>query len=37
MWDKAAKQYEEAKNPLKALKLWIKAGEFFIEKMIELI
>lgn len=26
IWDKAAKQYEEAKNPLKALKLWIKAG-----------
>lgn len=26
IWDKAAKQYEEAKNPLKALKLFIKAG-----------
>jgi len=26
MWDKAAKQYDEAKNPLKALKLYIKAG-----------
>jgi len=26
MWDKAAKQYDEAKNPLKALKLFIKAG-----------
>lgn len=26
IWDKAARQYEEAKNPLKALKLYIKAG-----------
>jgi len=25
-WDKAAKQYDLAKNPLKALKLFIKAG-----------
>lgn len=37
MWDKAAKQYDEAKNPLKALKLYIKAGEIFIEKMLDLI
>jgi len=26
MWDKAARQYDEAKNPLKSLKLYIKAG-----------
>jgi WD repeat-containing protein 19 len=37
MWDKAARQYDEAKNPLKALKLYIKAGEIFIDKMLDLI
>jgi hypothetical protein len=37
MWDKAAKQYDEAKNPLKSLKLYIKAGEIFIDKMLDLI
>lgn len=28
IWDKAAKQYEEAKNPLKALKLFIKLEKY---------
>lgn len=37
MWDKAAKQYEEAKNPIKALKLYQKAGEEFIPQMLELV
>ena len=37
LWNKAAKQYEQAKNPMKALKLYIKAGETFITNMIELI
>jgi len=37
MWDRAAKQYEEAKNPLKALKLWIKSGEIHIDSMLALI
>lgn len=36
-WNKAAKQYEQAKNPMKALKLWIKSGENYIQNMIELI
>ncbi len=37
MWHKAAKQYELAKNPMKALKIWIKSGETYIPNMIELI
>ena len=36
-WDKAAGQYDLANNQLKALKLYIKAGETFITKMLELI
>ena len=34
LWDKAAKQYELAKNPMKALKLYQKAGEDFIPQML---
>ena len=37
MWDKAAGQYNLANNQLKALKLFIKAGETYIDKMLELI
>jgi len=37
MWDKAAKQYDHANNQLKALKLYIKAGEHYIDKMLDLI
>jgi hypothetical protein len=37
MWDKAARQYELSKNPLKALKMWIKAGKLHIERMLELV
>ena len=37
IWDKAAGQYELGKNPLKALKLYIKAGEIFIERILELV
>lgn len=37
MWDKAAKQYDLANNQLKALKLYIKAGEIFIDQMLALI
>jgi len=34
MWDKAAGQYNLANNQLKALKLFIKAGETYIDKML---
>jgi|JI9StandDraft_1071089.scaffolds.fasta_scaffold208260_3 WD repeat-containing protein 19 len=37
LWDKAAKQYELAKNPMKSLKLYQKAGEDFIPQMLELV
>ena len=37
MWDKAAGQYDLANNQLKSLKLYIKAGETFIDKMLDLI
>lgn len=37
MWDKAAKQYDLANNQLKSLKLYIKAGEIFIDNMLDLI
>ena len=37
MWDKAGRQYDLANNQLKALKLYIKAGEIFIDNMLGLI
>ena len=37
MWDKAAKQYDLANNQLKSLKLYIKAGENYIDSMLNLI
>lgn len=37
MWDKAGRQYDLANNQLKALKLYIKAGEIFIDSMLNLI
>ncbi|EAR82687.2 WD40 repeat protein (macronuclear) [Tetrahymena thermophila SB210] len=37
IWVKAAKHFEQAKNPTKSLKLYLKAGDQYIDDMIDLV